>query len=845
MFYQVVYFFLLCFLLYSTSVLSDVRPKFDDIIQNSLTVNFSKTDDCILDVTFKETANCKVCIKNNLKHNISFDKAYAFYTAMSCKFASYVFSSITHYIQSARLISRLKMAELFANTPKKLKKSENFENHINSVKPYIKERVGRLINIINDYLDEYSKSSYYFDTLILETLTSLHVQLEYLSLDIESPYLNVIRLFLKHLTALQSVILMNCSYKHSINNNNNNTILFWYWIHTDEVDGQELTKFLSSIEEFEIGSDRPNYTSTQTFLEMFVDPLSNNDNVIGEIACPDVERVHSEQTSVSVKDFLYRVRISCDFELILFYQNFVLATMIKRFFDKMSLVLQREQLPQVVAKEIKDLNEVVFDDRTNFPAYLIDGFSILDKCVTETQRSSLLKLRTLVNELKIAVGKGESEETSSSEYGMKYLQETLTTIAEKVNDLKLFTHTSRKSLRVNHYTYFTMPKINFIPVTFPLARSEIDRFGQVCKFISSMHTMCHKVLGIAREKRNAPYFANRQKKLNPSDVVFETLTKIQNYFIIFIKYADYDVNVLKMALKITPLLVNMLNQSKKDIDKNVTTVRILDLIITELKNSGMHYCAPAETHILLYNEVEDLKDGDDKTFDDEMMDLCGANFFNVPVSGFPEMIIDTKEYHYFNLKNFYANHIKKSNVYKSYEKIVQVYWKGQLKTINDVYQDVSSFLVNPHNFYALQDMSYKFYIAVVYYEILNIMTSSNLDKYKNDIIKQLTYFHIRYFPELLKPLIGDILELLELSDENSTQRFTLRLNIDAQFKQFNICFAENSSSSFVTGKFNKYKVKLMPSYQNDELMSKFKVLNGELYENFLSKHDFKEFTIRN
>lgn len=139
---------------------------------------------------------------------------------------------------------------------------------------------------------------------------------------------------------------------------------------------------------------------------------------------------------------------------------------------------------------------------------------------------------------------------------------------------------------------------------------------------------------------------------------------------------------------------------------------------------------------------------------------------------------------------------------------ITFYWKGKKLNVIEIYQDAIFLTLNPYDLFVLYDIYFKFYVAAVYYEIMDILNTNKLKTIKKGFEKIKTWttnFEFKYFPEELHLLIKDIHMLLNRPTKitENTDRWEIDLTsaltksktkIDEQMTKFTIEFKRTTVS---------------------------------------------------
>lgn len=828
--------FRVCFTLFwwLTTIKSDILPELNKQIQNNIEVNSSPTDGNIHNVTFKDskqTVISAIYLPRNADDSI--DGVYAFHSALNCKFAEWAMEKIYDFVKRTPLFYQKKFSKV---------ENVNFRTSLDALISVLDAHVWRFINILNNFLDTNSNILYYFDTSVLESLVSIQIKIDYLNEtgkpddDTDSRYLyNVTRWFVKELTTLQSFLSVNCKDNMSINRNNSQ--LHGYWISVDDVEGEKMDVdvFLSSVIKLE-SNNHSTCKPTSMFLEMFVTLIDSPELQVSinvEKSCVLTDRFYV----LSIKDLTELIKITYDTELIYFYQNFVLTSSMVYVFNKIRFILIFRELPiDPLQEQIKTIHAKISEDRSNFPALLADGFTVLANCLKKTlpeqQLDVLMFLKRLENKkyASIFVEKQNSMVVDK-------LTAIMTSILENIENLKCFQQ-YHKSLHVKYEKIYIIPLVkeeNSLSLgRFNIAVLENKHNEQVCAFLLSMYSMCYEALMLFQDS-----FYGSKIFMGKSMDIFE---KLQRYLFIIIRAPSYDVHLLKMALKITPVIVDMMEKFKNGLDVSVVK-RIANVIMNELNISGIKYCSSSQNNFLLFNNINFLEFGNV-----DLIEKSIEKFIHNVYPSFIRADLTTSckyfdEYKYFVLTLVFDELVKSTDFYEKYKNHILVVWKGQQKNLYEIYNDMTIIVLNPYTLYSFYDIIYKFYIAVFYDVVLTTLEQKRFyksEKKFKKITDALNDLDSDIFPLKLRPLISDIKRLYSADSGMSTLEAS-KQSIFETFEKFNFVFKEMQTK---LGKMNTYVKSLFCITSSKHLDTIYEITNSKLtfynsfQRNVLNKYDF-------
>lgn len=778
-----------------TAVHPDIVPDLLENIRASVTVR--KKDDTynMLNVTVNDSGlhEMAICMYVPKSKTIPLiDPVNAFYTTVCCAIADWTVGQINNLVSP--LFHQPNTQDSNVYTPESEKQ---FKMNFNTFKWIIERNVKFFVTAINNLIDTHLYASYYKDTSILKTLTTLRIYTEFLSMaqndsssnDGESHF-NVLQLFLKHMKELEIFLSMNCSGAPS---NLNSSKFFYDWIEPNIVmDNDYIINYPTNTNIKLILVDQLVCSSTQIILNEFVNPSTNNPMSASNASNINQANVIVNKIIVgTVKDILDEIKKSYSIELIILYQNSVLSAILKFLFHQVIYIFEMKlnDYERNALNKIQIVYAKILKEKTKFSEHFVEGFEILH---TNAKAES-----PKVNELKNFYETLQNIQFSNLE-AMKVgsllnIRELLNTIILKIDDFKCIQQ-SNTFLKDKHYNILLNSKISLSNnYSFP-------SYGRkICNFIKAVYSVCYKCQMNNDDGINNPLDEVYTKK------TFNDLLMIQNYFLYIIKKNIDILGLEKLAYTIVPILLNAITDL--DYFNPFETQRILNIVIAELSLHGIQYCSKSKNNLLFFNNTNSLEFGYDKR-----IRILSRDFFQIFDSNYDSsdlyfMRLGLTRFNYLNLKYLYNSFVKISPVITQYKNHILFIWNGIPKTIHDVFKDTSMFLVNSNHLLALYDIHFKFYIGLIFLEIEAILKNKNINKIQKKfrkLIKVLDNFNQIFFPQYLSLLIKKVKRLMSFSINLSatnkqdilTEIFNYETEIKKEFMDFNVVFDEQSYSPF-------------------------------------------------
>jgi len=808
------------FVLYLATTDSQIISTLDRNIKNHVKIKTPKNGNTI--EVMIETDDGKnpslflPSVKNEKLQQL--DKFDTFYTALSCSIGYLTMISIYEFVKWSPLLYHYKYLDYTYREEFRPK----FKSYFNQFLKTVGEETNRFIGILNNMLNAKSDSSYYRDTSLLEALLSLQIKTRLGSTseqpeDTRSSHYDTLRLVLSDMNKIQrSLLTNNCS---PVVPNDTNPRFYDQYIEMDLTKQTEIRNFLEACAKNVVLEVASTCSHSQMLLEDFI-TLPPTDHLSKDIADASIVITSEKEgalNELTMKEIHDRIKISRDSETVFWFTDSVLAAIVKIIFREV-LTDAKEDDPPVtdIADELESIKNIISADDTSLPEYLVDGFTLLYRYEI-SKNSKLDEIQHFYDSsLEMINLKIKTDETDER----PQLKTILKKLVGSVDSLKCFQE-SYKVLRDNHNKYYIPFMSNKKALFLDGVVEDDDHSRRVCDFAKNVYSTCFLAI-MFLQNIDDPFYNEIEGNEKFHTRLYKVLKTIQHYFLLIIKKGSDNVDILKMAYNIVPILINTLRKSNDQI--KVETREILRKVMAEMNNVGIRYCAASsKNNFLLFNQINFHELGNK-----ELVDKAMENFYQFGVRNFDKSdlnvsSIDPSDYNYLSVEYLHTNFIKDYVVVKVHENTINVYWYGQMSGIQGIYQNTDSSLVKPYDVYALHDMYFKFYIVAFYYEIkLVLLSTTSLSQINNKLMNIAKECKLQYimFPRELHSFVSDINKLLEIS-VNSTpenrklskgekkkvkvqlkeQLKELETKIDKQLVKFNIViFMPNKICQYFTDK---------------------------------------------
>lgn len=761
-------------------------------VANNIDDNFTKEVTLFKDIKYNILIN-STQIKKNEEQAV--DKVNAFYLALGCNFAEWTVMQINNFIRSFPLFYQHKFmnteyAKAFMNY------YDDFVKALNTIDDYVLRFIYTLQNVI----DVDSNIFYFNDSTILKSFRSLKIKISSFTLstnllDVDNSDVIIIHEMLKELNVMQRFLIVNCD---NLPVNINNSQGYGYLSAVKNANSTDsILDFVKS--SFDWESDIKKCSIKQIFLENII-TLHSTEPILNDILNAKVRT--SRMKSITIRYILKKFSHSYDIDTIYWQEESILKTIIKVIHCNILVLLSDNNSLRTIMHTINEINSKISKNMKNFPIYFAKGLELLalvkDRDTFQSDidyDTMVLKVKNnyasidgielkcpvkIVNGNKIQLEDNYSINESTKELFIKNTFDNLDNLMKNI--LKHFDDF------VCYYEYFIHFR-NELDKTynkFPIEKIETDlqsvekntEGDSMCRFVLDLYLICYKTLtflnrGIEKEKNNefAQFF----------DKAWNSINCIKNYFLKIIKMGTDDFNLLETAHNIVIVLVN--ENKPTNIIHGKHLKRILCFVMVELNNYGFRHCTLPKFNFFLFNNIN----FNNIVMDDDVKAVIknGDNTYN----DFNIWTIEPQDYNCFSYKYLYQILIEKTDFLIPYRNIIYVYWKGNKQSILEVFEKITN--LNPFYLYLLYDIYFKFFIAVVYYEVKKEYTFLTIKKLSPEINDDNEYW-FQDFPKTFAPIINDIYFIKKIlrteSNYDLPDCLSKTLEIENQFKQFNFVF---------------------------------------------------------
>lgn len=714
--------------------------------------------------------------KNILKANggdlVTADgKSMMLYTCMCCVFADWVQGELIEFAERMpRMYRSVRKLRLY-NENFRTDDSGEWESRIRRIAGKTERFVNVLFNFIT--IQSYgARDDGSLDTSLLQSLLSLNMLLNYVlvyadEMDVDT----IVTEILRAVNAMQKFEAYNCDVLSSYYDNK---YFFGYSMakpntHQLRVD---VDAFLADIEWFELETQLERCTVPQMLLGTVL--LTS-----GDVVSVELQQVILvvEYRRVVINSMFKEVEKSNNLDIVYWYMEIVLDAIIRLICEKTVRVLTHDRVLSTEIMEGFKILSFLFTGLTIDTAELVNGFNRLasNQELTRAEREALkLAMKNYVVRRKgyetdflpyynIEKLRLDEKLTGSS------LEEFMDAIINRVSDYKCFVNIF-ELLKVEHKKYYLPQKRSPYKV-FQFVFSHILKiyenndqsskpykvftevqFGQMLNTDKINDKMCEFIINVYQyilescivlNDNTKKYEDTKQNNFEEvSNIMFCILTIFENIR----DYKILDRYLAGLLFEIIPVLETQRNQKTDWKNENYSVlIRMLYVIMIELNNYGLEACKSENYEFLFFNNIN--------------YDTTGKQSINNKniISQLSKLGLEknsTQERYSHGL----FNKIKEDYNLGRYSRDIRLYWRGELKTIYGIYENVQYDVLNPCYVYALYDIYIKFLIATLYCE-LSIITENlqwNYAFIDSDMVNMNEYFgNLKKIKEIPRNILPD------------------------------------------------------------------------------------------
>jgi len=495
-------------------------------------------------------------------------------------------------------------------------------------------------------------------------------------------------------------------------------------------------------------------------------------------------KVYIDKNLVTVSQILEKVKRVRNLETVFWYQTIVFTAIVKTICVKIKNVIST--LPFLYS-EVKQGFEILlkffFPNFTNLPNELVYYFRLLatkqDFAPYEINNMSNA-IENFLNKKEDVVGKTlkfpiceiviPADAQSESSHNLVGLQDFVSDIVNNVDDYKcfmrLFGFLSNEYTKYYMFPPFNSDKVNnFVnkemrennkenkitkpstskspPFTEVAVEHENDTEKEIidvgCKFFINLYQYYFEnsiTLKNAREK----FYETSPSYL---EVIADNIYSIsRNLKSLSSMYRDRTIDRITFNLV---AIAEVLGSRIYDHAEYDSITRLISVGKAELNTYGLEYCKPPSYNYLFFNNIDLGETGSQHR----------SRFEN---RKFLEFVWETYNFKRDlpSIRDLYKFFDDQLQYFKAYEHIISLHWKGEKRSIGDIFENLKYTVSSSLYAYALLDIYYKFAVATIHYETVIMM--NDIDQYyakyrkKIEIHRYFTHYKAfgPHFPEVFE-----------------------------------------------------------------------------------------------
>lgn len=726
---------------------------------------------------------------NGLSESLS--ATNALYTALGCEAANWILDEVYEFVSWSQIFSDSGDDYRYQKD-----KDTYFEIGFTTLMATVRDKVSQLTGVLDSVLRSADDRSRYADTSVLETLFALQMDMYFLAANLQDGIATqdvAYRVLAADMTAAQKYLASNCA-NAPPNAINPDSSTFGYWLrprHGNAVRTLFLSEVLNVMPKLNpqrAAMCKPTHMLLEDFLR------SPKDCIVAAVVAKS--EIIVQGRIVSMDDAYQLVRTAYDVDTVLWYQESVMAAVVKAVLAEILHGIRRDGFGYVqpYANRIDVVYEFVAPAgprRRDLPDCLIDGFTFL-KAFSRYPRP-LAELQKYHDSLRSILSPPPFEQPFQ---GRDFLLMAFVKIAEHLQpDIGSFECFSRcfECLRNRRDRYHYEPSAAMtVAAATRVAMDEGEGDDEnVCKFLAIIHSTCRRLY---KELGELNYRWNITGKKFHS--ILRQLDDARRYVQPIVDKRTWDIRLLRLAYDIISVLANFpRKRSRSEPGFYVTDVqRYLNIIVSALGYAGLRwYCcqpgAPITFHWWYVIGDDDVAASQRQW---SLFEFYRRNLIEPVDSPVDPLDADTEvvatAFDPFNVNSIYDAYVAPSRVIAAYENRVLLTWKGWPTTLSSMFWNAVRLPVDTRVLLSLYDSYLTFYVATVCYEIDRI--SFDADANATEAAKAFHRLPSQYllkelpFPDSLKLFVTNVVSLLaSFTDSAPTDPPVVALSLARARKQ--------------------------------------------------------------
>lgn len=827
---QIVLFLFSCIITVHYEVMSDRLLDFKELIKsNEITSEWVDENTSNVHIKNKYYEIYIYKPKNDLTSEQRHDSTLnEFYTCINCEFGAWTQHQLLIFVKHFPVFYNSKFISLYNNIF--AKNIKTFVIHLDS----ILKITTRFINILSSFMNinKYEPS---IDTIVLKSMILLNLKINYIKslsnndngvddFDIKVLTDDVIILFmLEIINSIQYYMTVNCDFSSQYEKRR----FFGYAPNYSELNKKDITEFLGDIESTKLESSKSCNVKQMLLLNKI--PIKI-DNV----------KWNTPYGKVLVIDVVERIKKLHDLEIIFWYQKLMLKTIMKILFGETHKYFQiHKKFSESILNDFEIIYSMVLLDIINLPIDgLIQCFTLLlsnrDRIYTENDPLVLTIVKYLESLDEIDLGTDLISDIIISDLNDDNRLSNKTNLEKYIDRIILIVEDFKCFFRLNeflqnehnnsYYTPYTKsfvkikrfvknilidsissrnlnPNVEMEKIRMNLKNDLSDEINIMiddgCNYIGTLYNLCFETF-VVINKAFAECQENKiLKYLGEAKYLCENIWK---FLMDFFNTFHWERSIFKIVYTVTPLIESIMyrfdqifrNEYFKDL------IRLISVVMNVFNEYAIEFCSNlSKYNYLFFNNINFTEVGKPMFHFEKNIKKSLINF----KSGFFKR---NASHIFIKLKGLYEIHYKFFFINLSmYNKIIKLKWKGEIYNIEDIYKYIMSAVLNPSYYYAINDFYLKYYIAAVYYEIIQIKNVTSSKKNCKIFFKEIHSILIEFsFPKYFDNIIVSFNKYLNIlkynfcfdkGNNNNIEEQEVRNKIHNQLKEIGVYIEDELS----------------------------------------------------
>lgn len=787
----------LCLLaLMVTAVLPDERLELrNQAINAGITSKWSGKNKIIVYIKNKEYEIYTIQPEASTDRSFDENILVKLFTCINCQLADWIKNEVFELIEPLPLFYNA-IHEFAYNDTFYSKFVEIAKDKYEKILYYNERFINMLMKYVSMYLKAYDTS---IDTSLLRTLLSLQYRMKYITTHFEENKKiydkDVIRLLLEILNSVQKFTLINCKLSFDYIHKQ----LFGFSMSSSAE--KNIDTFLDDIHFLNLESHKSCKASQMLMYDTIIVP--HFDNITWRVG----DRKDGEL--ISVQCAMQRIKYACDFEVMYWYQKYLLNTIMKVLFTTfLDYILSEKTLPDTVSDITHIINEVIkyvscvpSDMKKLFHKFLSSttGYTSTTD-YTNSENNSLVTTITEYLNVHSEIDNLPSEYTIDLFiYQLKLQSKDFKCFLRLFEFLHGEQNSFNRSFLDIQSTIQSFEKTLLLDIKTPndglknIAPTEEDKLKYDreiigCEFFNGLYQYCFETTLYLNMSVSYDFILNIEKELYV--FALQVLREVNSFLKEITKYSLHYPH-LKMVYSISPLIE--LLEKNPIYFEYFDIKRLVHVVMIEINSYNIKFCSTSPYNYLTFNNLN--------------FDTIGLIFTSVRSeivdsrSKIIQFMSDKRLNYSTRIYNsiFDISGVFDSLNFSMYDNVIKVNWNGEKNSAGEINKSIMHGISSPYKINSLYHVYYKFSLAVVYYEVCKFYEKKPTSNLEFDrLVERLE----SGFPIVFEGIIFSIKKLISLhTAEDSVQKTNIadiNSEIDMQFVELGISVEITRATSDTT-----------------------------------------------